>query len=347
MWAVRNETKFATERSFVRDRDGAEVWIVAVRATYEILNEGDPVLLPEQGPVVMAPVFFDDPAKGSLRYDSDLVRTKSGTDVLLHGTAYSPNGRPAERVETLLQVGTIRKVLVVHGDRTWERGATGLSPSEPAPFTSKPICYESAMGGPLDSTESAALDFSNPAGIGRIAESGKPVPAIELPDSTINGPKSEARPAGYGPIPGQWKMRADLAGTYDEKWEKARQPLVPEDFNDEFFRCAPPDQQVKGFLQGGEEVVLRNLTPSGLLRFKLPRVSLGFRTRIDGGITHHKGQLHTVIIEPDAKRLILVWQTALPCHHTLYSLKETVVFEKERIPLGGGSSPSATTAMAG
>jgi hypothetical protein len=27
----------------------------------------------------------------------------------------------------------------------------------------------------------------------------------------------------------------------------------------------------------------------------------------------------------------MVWQTALPCHNTLYSLEETVVFEKERL----------------
>ena len=30
----------------------------------------------------------------------------------------------------------------------------------------------------------------------------------------------------------------------------------------------------------------------------------------------------------------MVWQTALPCHHTVYSLKETIVFEKERLAPG-------------
>jgi hypothetical protein len=125
-----------------------------------------------------------------------------------------------------------------------------------------------------------------------------------------------------------------LAGTYDAAWQRSRQPLLPDDFDDEFYRCAPVDQRVGGFLQGGEEVALGNLTASGLLRFRLPRVSLGFRTRIEGGTTNHRGQLHTVIIEPEESRLILVWQTALPCHHTLYSLQETVVFEKQRNPPG-------------
>ncbi len=113
------------------------------------------------------------------------------------------------------------------------------------------------------------------------------------------------------------------------------QPLVAADFSDDYFRCAPKDQQINGFLKGGEEVVLENLTASGELRFRLPRITLGFSTRVAGGVTHHSGRVYSVIIEPDECRLIMVWQSALPCHHTLYTLKETVVFEKQRV------SPSA------
>jgi hypothetical protein len=120
---------------------------------------------------------------------------------------------------------------------------------------------------------------------------------------------------------------------------------VPHDFQDAFFRCAPADQQAPGFLRGGEEVVLHNLTPEGLVRFALPRVALGFRTRVGGGTTHHRGDLHTLVIEPEARRFMMVWQTALPCHHTLYTLRETVVVEKERVALGepraGAAAPAA------
>jgi hypothetical protein len=48
---------------------------------------------------------------------------------------------------------------------------------------------------------------------------------------------------------------------------------------------------------------------------------------------HHSPNLHTVIIEPDEQRLIMVWNIALPCHHTLYTLEKTIVFEKEQLYL--------------
>jgi hypothetical protein len=45
----------------------------------------------------------------------------------------------------------------------------------------------------------------------------------------------------------------------------------------------------------------------------------------------HRADLHTVILEPDHRRVTLVWQTSLPCHHTLYSLEQTTAYEKVRL----------------
>jgi hypothetical protein len=163
---------------------------------------------------------------------------------------------------------------------------------------------------------------------------GAPVPNIEYLDQSIESSRGTTSPAGFGPIPCDWQPRRKLAGTYDETWQRSRQPLVPADFQDAYFRCAPGDQQVDGYLHGGEDVVLRNLTPDGFLRFRLPRVSLGFRTRFGRRAIHHRGQLHTVIIESEERRLTMVWQAALPCHHTLYDLKDTLIVEKQRVPLG-------------
>lgn len=231
-------------------------------------------------------------------------------------------------------VGPLAKHLRIVGDRTWEKGLLGFSTSEPQPFIDMPISYERALGGLLTDEENSLRDQENSVGIGRLPITGKPVPNCEYPGEPVRHPKVKIRPAGFGPIPCDWQSRSKLAGTYDDAWQKGRQPLLPRDFQDAYYRCAPVDQQVNGFLQGGEEVVLRNLSPEGLLRFRLPRISLGFITRIDGGTTHHRGQLYTVIIEPEEHRLIMVWQTALPCHHTLYTLKETVVIEKKHLPLG-------------
>jgi hypothetical protein len=316
MWAVNNQTRFKADRTFARDKDGAEVWIVAVRATFSILPGGAIVIADEQQDVKLAPEYFGDPGKSSLRYDLDLVRTKPATDILVHAHAHAPGGVPAASVEVGWKVGPISKRLKVVGDRMWKAGITGLSKSSSVPFVTMPIRYERAQGGPLDLT--------NPVGAGSVKAPGALLPNCKHL-SNASGP------AGFGPIGYEWEPRSKLAGTYDEAWQMERQPLVPLDFQDLFYCCAPADQQVKGYLKGGEQVALLNLSPEGLLTFQLPKLSFGFNTRIDGGTVHHRSELYTVIIEPEERRLIMVWQTSLPCHHTLYTLKETVAFEKERI----------------
>lgn len=329
MWSIDNRTRFKADRAFVRDSEGAEIWIVAVRATFSFDAQGHVTTASDQQDVCLGPEYFGAPSQSSLRYDMDLVRMKSGTDVLVHAHAHAPGGRPAPHVDVGWTVGPLTKQLRVYGDRVWERRIAGLAPSEPTPFVTMPIRYERAWGGPLPGSD-ARCPF-NPVGVGCDTDPGKPVPNCELPDGPIRSPRHDGPPAGFGPIPYHWQPRARLAGTYDEEWKRARQPLVPRDFQDAYLRCAPGDQQVDGSLAGGEEIVLRNLTPEGLVRLRLPAPALAFTTLIDGVRVHHARALHTVILEPEDRRLIMIWQTALPCHHTLYTLEETVVFEKRRL----------------
>jgi hypothetical protein len=76
--------------------------------------------------------------------------------------------------------------------------------------------------------------------------------------------------------------------------------------------------------------VLHRLTPEGHLAFTLPKIALGFQTRFtDGELIHHRASLHTVVIEPDVPRLVMVWQTALPCHHKVMKLESTTIIEKK------------------
>jgi hypothetical protein len=341
MWAIINQTGFKADRAFVRDNDGAEIWIVVVRATFSFNSAGLVTLADSQQDVCLSPMYFGEPGCSSLHYDTDLVRTKSGTDIIVHATAHAPGAKPVSYLDVGWTVGAVTKQLRVYGDRVWENRLSGLAPSDPTPFASLPIRYERAWGGPLPRSD--VRDPFNPAGIGRDASPGKPVPNCTFLDNPIRSPHHEGLPAGFGPIAYHWQPRAKLAGTYDEAWKTTRQPLVPVDFQDAYLRCAPADQQVNGFLVGGEEVTLRNLTPEGLVRFRLPYVSLGFITHIDGETAHHRRALHTVIIEPEDRRLIMIWQTALPCHHTLYTLSRTVVFEKKRISSGSEEMGASTS----
>ena len=290
--------------------------------------------------MLRVPEPYGEPGKSSLKYEADLVLTKTTTDIIVVGHAYAPGGRPVTELSVGLRVGPVQKVLRVFGDRRW--GAFG--PSSPEPFMAMPLVYERAFGG-VDRASQAPerdCDSRNPVGTGfavaRDHLSGVALPNIEYPNELIGTWKDRPRPAGFGAIAGHWQPRVGLAGTYGEAWLKHRQPLLPDDFDDRFFQSAPADQQAAAFLRGGEPVVLHHLTRAGDLLFSLPRVFLGFETRFRDGTRaiHRERRLHTVILEPDHPRVSLVWHTALPCHFKVQKLERTVVRLKAQ--LGGTES---------
>ncbi len=329
MWQLDNRTPFAAERGWVRDRNGAEVWLVAVKCTFDISADGLTRVSKEQPPVLRLPAYNAEEGKSSIRFENDLVLTKNTTDAIVAGHAYAPGGRPVTELDAGFRVGPVQKLLKVFGDRHW--GATG--PSSPAAFVKMPLVYERGFGGVDPQSKQPDRDFywPNPVGVGFAVSpehmSGRPLPNIEYPDQLIAGWKDRPRPAGFGPIAGHWQPRVGFAGTYDDAWMQQRHPLPPADFDDRFFQCAPPDQQAPRPLRGGEPVVLHRLTSSGELRCLLPTVILDFVTQFaDGTVERHpEPRLHTVILEPDYPRLSLVWHSALPCHFKVQKLERTLV----------------------
>lgn len=345
MWRIDNRTPFAAERAWVRDRDGSEIWLVAVKATFDIRPDGSTVIAQEQPPVLRVPEYYGEPGRSSLKYEADLVLTKKTTDVLVVGHAHAPAGRRVTEVDVELHVGPLQKVLRVFGDRTWGH----LGASSPQPFARMPLVYERAYGG-VDARSAHPerdFDFRNPVGMGfavaREHASGMRLPNIEDPQHLIRSWDERPPPAGSGAICSHWQPRLALAGTYDDHWMKSRQPLLAEDLDDRFFQCAPADQQTPMFLRGGEPVSLRHLTPAGELRFSLPRIHLGFQTHFyDGSLEIHKRRdLHTVILEPDFPRVSLVWHSALPCHFKVQKLGSTLVTLKRNLRGDRGAGDDA------
>jgi hypothetical protein len=340
MWEVDNRTPFAADRSWSRDRSGAEVWLVAVKCTFDLLPDGSAVIAGEQPAVLRVPEYNGEPGKSSLRFESDLVLTKKTTDVIMVGHAYAPHDRPVAQTDVALRVGPVQKVLRIFGDRTWGR----VGSSSPQPFRKMPLVYERAFGGVDRRSAHPDRDWEwrNPVGTGfavaRENLRGVLLPNIEYPSECLESWTDRPRPAGFGPIGPHWQPRVRFAGTYDEEWMKARQPLLPADFDDRFFQCAPQDQQTPTFLRGGEPVVLYHLTPGGELHFALPKVFLGFETHFYDGsrVTHRERRLHTVIIDGDVPRVSLVWHTSLSCHFKVQKLERTIVTLKTE--LSGGRS---------
>ncbi|WPH21121.1 DUF2169 family type VI secretion system accessory protein [Variovorax paradoxus] len=329
MWQIDNRTPFAAERGWVRDRDGAEVWLVAVKCTFDIGPEGATEVSEAQPPVLRMPEHFGEPGRSSIKYEADLVLTKRTTDVLCVGHACAPGGSPVDVLDVGFRVGPVQKVLRVFGDRMW--GALGAS--SPEPFVRMPLVYERAFGGvDLQSGHPERdWDWRNPVGTGfavsRGNANGLRLPNIEYPGQPVRSWEDRFPPAGFGPIEAHWQPRASFAGSYDDHWLKTRQPLLPEDFDDRFFQCAPADQQSPEFLRGGEPVVMYRLAPGGDLRFLLPKVYLGFETRFYDGTReiHKTRKLHSVILEPDFPRVSLVWHSPLPCHFKVQKLERTIV----------------------
>ncbi len=304
-------------------------------------GDGEQVLSPKQSEVCRVPRFRGDPTNSSLLFETDLIHKKSRTDVIVHGHAYAQDGSQATMIAVRLRVGSIDKTLSVYGDRIIEGGFVGVTASHPLPFTRMPITYERSFGGTDQQDENPkrhACESSNPVGVGFGTAmkhvNGRPAPNIEYPNSPYRG-FDHGRPAGFGPIARHWTPRSKFAGTYDGRWEKERMPLLPSDFEERFYQCAPEDQQTNGFLRGGELVELFNMTPGGYLSFEVPRIRFSFSTQLGIERVEHRANLHTVIIEPDIPLVTLVWHSSLSCHGREHSLHKTVIRRKRNISLSG------------
>lgn len=332
---IENRTPFTAERTWVRDKEGAHHWIVVVKATYDVGESGELTL--SEAPVMplYMPEYHGEPGLSSVRYEADLIAMKPATDVYLNGIAYAPQGRPQTELKVSMRVATLRKELVIYGNREWRgKMGRGIAPSSSTEaFEAMPITYERAYGG-TDLADSDPrnhrLDVRNPVGTGVAKDNdvliGRTAPNVENP----SGAPEEGWPAGFGAVASYWSPRKEFAGTYDEAWATRRQPLLPVDYDPRHLLCAPLDQQVPGYLKGGESVELIHLTPGGQLRFRLPTVTLRFVTHLGSVRKEHSSQLVSVIIESEGPRLILVWQTSLACGNQGEYLKKTVIETEDR-----------------
>lgn len=334
MWMLDNQTEYQAERTWVRDENGAHQWIVVVKATYDIDADGSLSLSEDPVEPLYVPEYSGADGESSIRYEADLVAMKPATDVYLNATAFAPRGRPCGMLDVSIQVGPVRKALRVYGDRTWGRRLSGrIGPSSPEPFEAMPITYERAFGGydaEHPNPKKHRLDLRNPVGTG-VARSkrnliGKPAPSVVDPRRR---PRKQRVAGGFGALASHWSPRREFAGTYDEQWATERKPLLPGDYDPRCLLSAPIDQQVRGYLKGGELVELSNLTPSGRIRFELPKASQRFETFFGSTRKEHVSRLVTVVIDTDVPRLILVWQTSLPCGNDADYLDQTVIWPAE------------------
>lgn len=318
MWQVENHTPFATAGYFLRNSQGVEHWVVAMRASISLAPEGLPRRAEEQLPVRMLPLY--DASGDELIEDSDFAPFRPECDILLYGTAVPPTEGQHQFFPVSLSVGAMQRRLYCHGPRQLGRTRLGhrveyLGPAEPTVLS-----WRQASGGtdPYSGQADAQTEADNPIGMGWTADLRqiprgahlRLAPLDTQPDSDIKR-IARPQPAGFGAIAPSWRPRRALAGTYDAQWEKDRHPLPPLDFDDKFHQIAPVGQTAN--LRGGEVVALENVSRPGTMHLRLPQVIAEAQTFMGARRITTRMRLVSLLIRADEGQISMVWNTAIPC----------------------------------
>jgi hypothetical protein len=314
------------------DKLGHEHVLVVGKATFDIANDGHCSLSTVQQPLEVADRHHGDPAASSIRYECDFALHKPFTDVVLNASAHAPAGQPVAETVVGFALGSLRKLIRVHGDRVWERSLRGLKVSAAHPFLTMPLRWERAFGGSdrdPSHPDRFVCEVRNLVGTGFFANersdmAGTPVPNMEHPDHPIVSCVRRSIPIGFGFVSRNWQPRLSHAGTFDAQWQEHQFPFLPEDFDDLYFQSAPEDQRCAHLL-GGERVVLVNLTPQGRTEFVVPTFPMSMHLVFRTGHDRLTPRLDTLIIEPDQNRCILVWRASTRLTQKLTDILEVLV----------------------
>ncbi len=258
---------------------GGKSYLSVTSLAFFPLGTNTPLLLPEHE---QWEKLAETLGQGTL-IDEAMPKTKG--EVLLAGHAYAPEGEPTRQLKVRLQMGEVDKTLTVLGDHHWSLGVLpSLRTSRPQPFVSMPLNYQRAYGGERFK--------KNPQGCGDIntwrqlfsgANQG-PLPNVCYPGENPAPGRRPRQPAGFGPIAPDWAQRRPLAGRYNQKWLKTEAPGYPSTLDPRFFNMAPADQQLTGFIKGGETYTLENLHPeNSQLSGCLPKLTQRAYVQLDDG----------------------------------------------------------------
>ncbi|MEB3047423.1 DUF2169 family type VI secretion system accessory protein [Rhizobium mulingense] len=333
---IWNQTGYLTEFTMGMDKAGHEYIVVVVKGTFDFPDVAGGVAQksPVQVPLVMADTYTGEPGYSATLWESDFAFRKTFCDVIANGCAYAPQGRPADRVTVGIKIGNWSKVFEVLGQREWRaRGPTFVATAAEL-FLRQPFSYDTAWGGVdrLDPDEQTPASYKqNPYGTGWARTSNQRfIPGLRLPNTQavneeIRSPFGDYRPMSFGPYGRGCPGRIEFAGTYDQNWIDNIFPFLPSDFDERYFQMAPPDQQIS-YPEGGEQVILINLTPEGKTWFSLPDTALPMTIFRDNEIVLDKIiRPDTLLFDIESRRLSMVWRTEARIRKVITEFEEAWV----------------------
>ena len=320
MIAINNHSGFPVELLSIPDPDGQEIPLLVSSQTWLYSDGSAWEPAPEPPPICFADEYFGKPSVySSVSNEAQTATNKQAIDVVVNGSAYAPRGVPTRTVTVELHIGTISKQVRVVGDRF----KTFSGPSAPAEFVLMPLIYERAYGG-FDTRRQMFWE-QNPAGIGfHGARSQRKDVLTEYPNLEPVQGSLEAQPAGYGIISRGWSPRIGYAGTYDAEWLNHQWPLLPRDFDFRHYQAAPIDQQVAS-LGTGDRVRMVNFTSDGVWEFAMPSTTLNCWVISDCGKRQTAPCMDTVLIEPDQRRMTMVFRINLAGESSHGRIREVIV----------------------
>lgn len=324
-----NLTPFITDYVLTRNKEGQNILIGILKVSFDFDHEGVLTIASRQRmvPVIRADEHYGNPETTSVRYPSDIVPEKDGTDIIINGHAY---GNDQKQVACGFSLGKLKKILRVSGHRVWNRILRFHKITGPFPFYKIPLTYENAFGGRYEDKKGDHVFEYNPVGKGFGAKHFErlQLPNVEYVDCSIKLVSHQPKPAGLGAVSATWKQRRILAGTFDETWKTERFPLTPLDMNPRFYNAVPDDQIFRPKLKGHEKLTLYNLNRSNpALTLTIPKHSFICTARIKQETIPRPMEIDTCLIEPDEHRLTLTYTSQIPLDSDVKYLK-SVHFEE-------------------
>lgn len=310
------------------DSQDSEVGIVVAKAVFKRHADGRFRANGDMPALVLEDVYEGEANASPLLHEQEIAPGKRGSDLIVHATARSPEGRAmADWAVSVAIPDRLSYGFQVRGPCEWRRGLTGWKPTQPELVNEVAITYALAFGGASptgDEQEPWEFFENNPVGIGYAGaarlqgrESFAAPQIGALADFIAADPGAEMSVHGFGPIAKPWLPRRGHAGTFDEDWEIARHPRMPLDYTNQFWNAAPVQMQLEHPLTGGEVITLTGVSHAKApVELALPGVGLVLQLSGEGGEEQLAMVLDTVeadVNDPDpaAHSLILVWRARI------------------------------------
>ncbi len=321
-------------------KSGRNCLVIVAKATYDFPSnpQSEAVFSAEPIPLFETDAYAGEPGYSAPTSENDYPPRKHQCDViLLNAVAYAPEGEPVSQIETGVRIGDWEKRIRIVGDRCWRhRWMSHYESTEPEPFEQMPIGYENAYGGTVThpdpgQDEGPQAYKPNPIGRGYLVYNDKrhiidsPLPNTEALDQPVQTPYKDYQPVAFGPVARNWLPRSGWGGTYDEHWQEHKKPLLPDDFDERYYQCAPEDQWID-YPRGGEVVILTYLTPEGETRFNLPQLAVPMQVIFANGDRHNLNPvIDTLMIDPTKRQFTLTWRARVGLRHNIHEVDLLIV----------------------